>query len=114
MQKEQLLNLLDNDARQAFERAKTIARQRGGVLSPLHLIAALLESISLDSEHAHNERARALDCLHKSLSTRHPEGAEDIRVTRETQAAISEASRIAKSEGCVFASSVHLLRAALD
>ncbi|HEY7912242.1 MAG TPA: ATP-dependent Clp protease ATP-binding subunit [Blastocatellia bacterium] len=114
MQKQQLLNLLDTDARQAFERAKTIARQRGGVLSPLHLIAALLESISLDSEHAHNARARALESLHESLSARYPKEAEDIRITRETQAAISEASRIAKSEGCVFASSVHLLRAALD
>jgi ATP-dependent Clp protease ATP-binding subunit ClpC len=114
MQKQQLLNLLDTDARQAFERAKTIARQRGGVLSPLHLIAALLESISLDSEHAHNARARALESLHESISARYPKEAEDIRITRETQAAISEASRIAKSEGCVFASSVHLLRAALD
>jgi ATP-dependent Clp protease ATP-binding subunit ClpC len=114
MQKEQLLNLLDDDARQAFERAKMIARQRGGVLTPLHLIAALLESISLDSEHAHNERARALEAMHESLSARHPQGSEDIRITRETQAAISEASRIAKSEDCVFASSLHLLRAALE
>lgn len=113
MQKEQLLNLLDNDARQAFERAKTIARQRGGVLSPLHLIAALLESISLDSEHAHNERAGALRSLHEALAERHPEQSEDIRVTRDTQAAISEASRIAKVEGRAFASPVDLLSAAL-
>ena len=37
LQREELLNLLDQQARDAFERAKRIALENGGVVTPLHI-----------------------------------------------------------------------------
>ena len=47
MQREQLLNLLDQHALDAFEGAKRIALGSGGVLSPLHIVVGVLQSRGL-------------------------------------------------------------------
>jgi len=49
MQKEQLLNLLDQQARDAFEGAKQIALEKGGLLTPLHVVLSILQSPLLGS-----------------------------------------------------------------
>src|SRR5215212_7535052 len=95
MQKEELLNMLGPHAREEFERAKLLARARGGVLSPLHLVVTLLEGLSPASEQA----ARTFGEAFKALSARYPLPGESITIPRDTQAVIREAGRLAVAEG---------------
>ncbi|HEX8185156.1 MAG TPA: ATP-dependent Clp protease ATP-binding subunit, partial [Blastocatellia bacterium] len=109
MQKEELLNLLAPPAREEFERAKLLARARGGVLSPLHLLVTLLEGLSPIPEQA----ARTLLQASGVLSTRYPLAGESITVPKDTQAVIREAGRLAEAEGGGLVTPAYLLRAAL-
>lgn len=109
MQKEELLNLLGPHAREEFERAKLLARAKGGVLSPLHLVVTLLESLSPLSEKAAETLLEAL----KALSARYPLPGESITVPKDTQTAIREAARLARAEGGDLVTPAYLLRAAL-
>ncbi|HWP42479.1 MAG TPA: AAA family ATPase, partial [Blastocatellia bacterium] len=113
MKKEQLLSLLGPEARRAFDNARQLARARGGVLSPLHLLVALIETIPPGPEEEGGERAELLRLAFEALSSRYSEGAERIIVPRETQGVLSEASRIAASVNFDAAEPIHLLRAAL-
>jgi ATP-dependent Clp protease ATP-binding subunit ClpC len=113
MQKEQLLNLLGPQARQAFEDAKRLARAKGGLLSPLHIVVALIEAAPAGDEQSRAERARLLDAANTILSSRYPAPSESLTVTKETQAVISTAGRVAESEGTAHINPLYLLRAAL-
>jgi ATP-dependent Clp protease ATP-binding subunit ClpC len=110
MQKEQLLSLLDPVARDAFERARLLALARGGVLSPLHLVVALLT----DMPSAQAESARLLKAATEALLKRFPLAGESLTVTRDTQAVIFTAGEMAHAEGHDSAAPEHLLRAALE
>ncbi|HKQ06835.1 MAG TPA: ATP-dependent Clp protease ATP-binding subunit [Blastocatellia bacterium] len=109
MQKEQLLNLLDAGARDAFERARQLARARGGVLSPLHLLVALLS----DAPASDARSASLLRSAAEVLRERFPLASESLTVTKDTQAVLSAASQMARAEGQEEAAAEHLLRAAL-
>jgi ATP-dependent Clp protease ATP-binding subunit ClpC len=109
MQKEELLNMLGPHAREEFERAKLLARARGGVLSPMHLVVTLLERVSPASEQA----AQTLREAVKALSARYPLPGESITIPKDTQAAIREAGRLARAEGSDLVTPAYLLRAAL-
>ena len=109
MQKEQLLNLLDAGARDAFERARQLARARGGVLSPLHLLVALLS----DAPASDARSASLLSSATEVLLERFPLASESLTVTKDTQAVLSAASQMAHAEGQETAAAEHLLRAAL-
>lgn len=109
MQKEQLLSLLDPGARDAFERARNLALARGGVLSPLHLVVALLTSApSLQAG-----SASLLMPASEALLKRFPLAGESLTVTKDTQAVIFSAGEMARAEGHSCAAPEHLLRAAL-
>ncbi|HKP84851.1 MAG TPA: ATP-dependent Clp protease ATP-binding subunit [Blastocatellia bacterium] len=108
MQKEELLNLLSPAAREAFDRARQLARARGGVLSPLHIVVALLEDSAVVSEQA----AELLRSATEALLTRYPLPAESITIPKDTQAVIAAAGGMAHSEGARLSSPDHLLRAA--
>src|SRR5438128_4911277 len=109
MQKEQILSLLDREARDAFERARHLGLARGGVLSPLHLVVALLAR----SPALHADCDRLLRSATEALLKRYPLAGETLTVTRDTQAVISDAGNMAHSEGRDLAAPEHLLRAAL-
>jgi ATP-dependent Clp protease ATP-binding subunit ClpC len=109
MQKEQLLNLLSPAARETFERAKHLARARGGVLSPLHLLVALLEELPSPAE----PRTHWLQPALAALLARYPLPGESITVLKDTQAVIAEAGELARAEGGAQASPDHLLRVVL-
>jgi len=109
MQKEELLNLLAPPAREEFERAKLLARAKGGVLSPLHLVVTLLESLSPVSQQA----AQTLLGATKALLARYPLPGESITIPKDTQAVIEEAGRLAQAEGRDLVTPACLLRAAL-
>ncbi|MEK6302252.1 MAG: ATP-dependent Clp protease ATP-binding subunit [Acidobacteriota bacterium] len=113
MQKEQLLNLLGPQARAAFEEAKRLARTRGGLLSPLHLVAALIESVPANDQAPNSQRARLLEAASLIVTTHFPAPSESLTVTKETQAVITSASRVAEAEGCALVTPLYLLRAAL-
>ena len=113
MQKEQLLNLLGPQARQAFEDAKRLARAKGGLLSPLHIVVALIEASPAGDEQPYSERARLLDAANTILSNRYPAPSESLTVTKETQAVIASAGRVAEAEGTALITPLYLLRAAL-
>jgi ATP-dependent Clp protease ATP-binding subunit ClpA len=113
MQKEQLLNLLGPQARQAFEDAKRLARARGGLLSPLHIVIALIEASPAGDEQPRSERARLLDAANTILSNRYPAPSDSLTVTKETQAVIASAGRVAEAEGIALITPLYLLRAAL-
>lgn len=110
MQKEELLNLLSPAAREAFERAKLLARTRGGVLSPLHIVVALLEDFAVVSEQA----AELLRSATQVLVSRYPLAAESITIPKDTQAVIAAAGGLAHREGNGLSSTEQLLRAALE
>jgi len=110
MQKEELLSLLDQQARAAFEEAKQLALAHGGVVSPLHLIAAVLEAPSGVRD---DERANLLEAASAAIATRFPRASESITVSKDTQAVITEAGRLAEVEGKALATPEHLLSAAL-
>ena len=109
MQKEQLLSLLDPLARDAFERARNLALARGGVLSPLHLVVALLNGAPA----LHDRSASLLKSATEALLKRFPLAGESLTVTKDTQAVIFTAGEMARAEGHSFAAPEHLLRAAL-
>ena len=111
MQRQQLLNLLDRQARDVFEAAKHIALTNGGALSPLHIVAAVLESTG--SGRDEKEPSSLLQSVRDAIETRYPRASETIIVPKETQSIISEAARLAKLDGNSLASPTHLLRAAL-
>jgi ATP-dependent Clp protease ATP-binding subunit ClpC len=109
MRKEQLLSLLDPVARDAFERARHLALARGGVLSPLHLVVALLTG----APSLHDQSARWLDPATEALVKRFPLAGKSLTVTKDTQAVIFTAGEMARAEGQGVAAPEHLLRAAL-
>ncbi|HSE37598.1 MAG TPA: ATP-dependent Clp protease ATP-binding subunit [Blastocatellia bacterium] len=109
MQREQLLNLLDQQARDAFEGAKQIALANGGLVTPLHVMVSLLKSSGL--ENAEEELLSLFQAASEAIKTRYPEPSKSITISRETQTAISEAGRLAQLDGCVRATPVHLMRA---
>jgi ATP-dependent Clp protease ATP-binding subunit ClpA len=111
MQRQQLLNLLDRQAREVFEAAKRIALTNGGALSPLHIVAAVLESAG--SGRDEKEQSSLVKNVRAALETRYPMASETITVPKETQSIITEAARLAKLDGNSLASPTHLLRAAL-
>jgi len=111
MQKEELLSLLDQQARAAFEEAKRLALAYGGVVSPLHLMAALLETSS--EEERDDDRASLLKAASQAIAIRFPRKSESITVSKETQSVITEAGRLAEIEGKALATPGHLLSAAL-
>ena len=85
MQKEQLLNLLNPEARQVLENAKQLAQWRGGVLSPLHLLIAALEQAVSGAARLSGEPARLLLAAHETLNARFPLPGTSITITRETR-----------------------------
>ncbi|HJQ24240.1 MAG TPA: ATP-dependent Clp protease ATP-binding subunit [Blastocatellia bacterium] len=109
MQKEQLLNLLDSRARDAFEHARSLARARGGILSPLHLLVALLT----ETPALHAQSASLLRAASEVLRKDYPLAASSHTVTKETQAVLVAAGEMARAEGLSSAAPEHLLRAAL-
>ena len=111
MQREELLNLLDQQARDAFERAKRIALENGGVVTPLHIVVGILNSSDL-----HNVDRDISSLLHsarEAINKRYPEASQSITVSKETQRTISDAGELAKLDDSVCAAPAHLLRAAL-
>ena len=112
MQREQLLNLLDQQALDAFEGAKRIALASGGVLSPLHIVVGVLQSRGL--EKGEKRLSSLLQAAREAIASRYPEASESITVSKETQTTISEAGRLAQIDGCARATPAHLLRAALS
>jgi ATP-dependent Clp protease ATP-binding subunit ClpA len=113
MQKEELLKLLGIEARAAFDAARHLARDRGGVLSPLHIVVALLESLNPATQETTSERARLLLLANFALTRRYPAPAEAITIPKETQTVITEAGRIARDEGSNQATALNLICAAV-
>lgn len=109
MQREQLLNLLDQQALEAFDAAKRIAVAHGGILSPLHLVVAVIES-----SHASNsvEGQRLLTAAREALASRFSGTAESITISKETQTIIVESGRLAQLDGLDRATPSHLIRSA--
>ncbi|MFY9553680.1 MAG: ATP-dependent Clp protease ATP-binding subunit [Blastocatellia bacterium] len=112
MPKEELLKLLDQRARDAFDRAKRIALAGGGILSPLHLLVAVLQ-IS-QAAPLSDERSSLLKAAREAITARYPNASETIKIPKETQTIISEAGRLAGLDGCELATPAHLLSASLD
>ena len=121
MQREELLNLLAPAALKAFEGAKRLAWTNGGVVSPLHLTIGALDVLSSTIERTGTDRQklapagknRLLAALHGMLLSRFPNQADRITVSRESQAAISDAATLAASDGMTLVTPVHLMKAAL-
>ena len=111
MQREQLLNLLDQQAREAFEGAKRLALASGGLVTPLHIVVGVLQSPGMAS--AVKELSPLLKVARKAIDIRYPQASESITVSKETQATISGAGELAQREGYTHAAPAHLLRAAL-
>lgn len=111
MQKEQLLNLLSPGARSAFDSAKRLALAQGGVVSPLHLLVALLEAMRAEPEDARFAHAHLLSKSRHSLTATFPIPAQSITITKATQSVLSEAITFAQSESSSQASLFHLLKA---
>jgi ATP-dependent Clp protease ATP-binding subunit ClpC len=112
MQKEQLLNSLGKEARDALENAKQLALWKGGVLSPLHLLTAVLEYLFAKIQPS-DEQARFLQTCRDTLAARFPLQGISITITKETQAVITEAAEFAKQDASDNVAPLHLLRAAL-
>src|SRR5689334_4472459 len=113
MQKEELLNRLSQQARQAFNDAKQLALQCGGVVSPLHLLVATLVYIHKTSEPESLEETALLQASHEVLKARFPLPGLSITITRETQTVMMQAGELADSENSIDILPLHLLRASL-
>jgi ATP-dependent Clp protease ATP-binding subunit ClpA len=111
MQREQLLNLLDQQARDAFEGAKRIALASGGLVTPLHIVVSVLQSSGM--ENGEKALSSLLQAAREAIDARGPKASESITVSKETQTTISDAGQLAQFDGCARATPAHLLRAAL-
>jgi ATP-dependent Clp protease ATP-binding subunit ClpC len=113
MEKEQLLNSLGSQARETLENAKQLALEKGGVLSPLHLLTAALEDVLAASIQVSPEQARLLQACHHRLAARFPLQGRSITITRETQSIIAEAIELSRQDSSENVLPAHLLRAAM-
>src|SRR5687768_6365768 len=113
MEKEQLLNSLGSQARETLENAKQLALEKGGVLSPLHLLTAALEDVLAASLQVSPEQARFLQVCHHRLAARFPLQGRSITITRETQSIIAEAIELSRQDSSENVLPAHLLRAAM-
>jgi ATP-dependent Clp protease ATP-binding subunit ClpC len=113
MEKEQLLNCLGRQAREALENAKQLALWRGGVLSPLHLMTATLEYLLAASTQTSNEQNGLLQACHSTLARRFPIQGTSVTITRETQSLIAQAVEMSRQDFSENVLPGHLLRAAM-
>jgi ATP-dependent Clp protease ATP-binding subunit ClpA len=111
MPKEELLKLLTGESLRQFDAARHLARARGGILSPLHLLVVLLENVTSSHTIAESEAGRWLSEARQLLASRYPASAESITVPIETQALLREAFRLAQSEGKSLTGPIYLMRA---
>jgi ATP-dependent Clp protease ATP-binding subunit ClpC len=111
MQREQLLSLLDQQALDAFEAGKRLALAQGGVLSPLHILVAVIESQCGSKSPDHE---RLLSSAREALAARYSCAAKSITVSKETQSIIVEAGRLAELDGVKRATPSHLLRSTIQ
>jgi ATP-dependent Clp protease ATP-binding subunit ClpA len=116
MQREQLLNSLSQEAREALDNAKRLALWKGGLLTPLHLTVALLEYLMATTTQASGEAAHLLQTAHEALNARYPDPYQgaSITITKETQGVIAEANTIASDAGKSLVAPLHLLYAAME
>src|SRR5262245_31884473 len=98
MDKDQLLRLLGPPARQSFDRARELARTWGGVLSPLHLIVAILGA-SAATDDPQTSRARLCAMSKTAIESRYKGSSDSITIPKETQAVISRAGALAGDAG---------------
>jgi ATP-dependent Clp protease ATP-binding subunit ClpC len=113
MEKEELLNALGTQARQALEKAKQLALQKGGVLSPLHLLTATLEYLPGAALQVSSEQARFRQACQDRLAARFPLPGLSITITKETQSMIAEAVELSKQDSSENVLPAHLWRAAM-
>ncbi|HKV37690.1 MAG TPA: ATP-dependent Clp protease ATP-binding subunit [Blastocatellia bacterium] len=122
MQKDQLLRMLDHDAREAFEDAKRLALTYGGQVSPIHILAATLARQSVAPPGLASTGARAFEAaldtassiVKSHLSSHYPGKTDSLVVTRGAQSLLARAAEIAGSEGAALATPLTLLKAALE
>ncbi|HMG33310.1 MAG TPA: ATP-dependent Clp protease ATP-binding subunit [Blastocatellia bacterium] len=114
MHKEELLNLLATDARDVFDQARQLALARGGILSPLHLLVALLEALLPARRNTPTAASDLLTAARSALAERHPGPAQTITVPKETQRIIEESSKVNELGDKSPASAIDLLVATLS
>jgi ATP-dependent Clp protease ATP-binding subunit ClpC len=112
MDKDQLLTLLGPSARQSFDKAKELARAWGGVLSPLHLIVAIIGA-SAATDDPDSARGRLCAISKVAIESRYNGPSDSIKIPKETQDVISRAGALAGADGSPAGVS-HLLRASLE
>ena len=111
MQREQLLDLLDQQALEAFECAKRVALANGGLVTPLHIVVGVLQTAGLKDRE--DGLSSLLLAARNAISTSYPGASDTITIPKETQSTILEAGKFAEVDGCARAKPAHLLRAAL-
>jgi ATP-dependent Clp protease ATP-binding subunit ClpC len=102
MQKQEILDLLDRECKQAFEGAKRLAWTSGGIVTPAHVLSALLDTQACAQPRS-DEFEAALNSLLAAARSRilaeQPISLSGVTVPRETQELIERAGVLARSEG---------------
>ena len=111
MQREQLLSLLDQESREAFEGAKRVALSNGGLVTPLHIVVGVLQASGVKD--GDDGLSTLLLAARDAISTSFPGASDSITIPKETQLTIVEAGKFAELDGCALVKPAHLLRAAL-
>src|SRR5262249_45117429 len=114
MSKQELLNRLEPEARDIFDQARQLALARGGILSPVHLLVALLEALLPARRNSKTAAGDLLDAARLVLAERHPCPAEAITVPKDTQRIIEKSVAVGGSREQSQAAPIDLLAATLE
>ncbi len=105
---EEVLSHFSPDLAEMYRRAKALAKKTGGVLSPHHILLALIDTYGIQTPNIGTYKEQ----LNKHISQKYGNSAvETVRVPKETQELFVATVELAKEKGSDYASVLHFLDA---
>ncbi|MEO0140894.1 MAG: ATP-dependent Clp protease ATP-binding subunit [candidate division WOR-3 bacterium] len=103
---EDILSHFSPDLSELYRKAKALAKRAGGVLSPQHMVIALIDAYGIDTPNSGAYK----DDLTRYIGQRYGTNAvETVKVPKETQELFAAAVEHAKERGSDYASVLHFL-----
>jgi len=103
---EEVLSHFSPDLAEMYRKAKALAKKTGGVLSPQHILLALIDAYGIETPNTGSYREQ----LNKHVNEKYGANAvETVKVPKETQELFAAAVDLAKEKGSDYASVLHLL-----
>jgi ATP-dependent Clp protease ATP-binding subunit ClpC len=105
---EELLSHFSSDLAEMYRKSKALAKKAGGVLSPHHILLALLDAYGIETPNTGSYKEQLSKYVRDKYGTN---AVETVKVPKETQELFAAAIDLAKEKGSDYANIIHLLEA---